>query len=316
MQFELTEEIVNQLIFSMENQNDRCVFDSLEKKPVELDGINQTDTDRYYRLPVWDSMQGFKVMECFVSELHNLQLVKELRAVLFAGKGVFRAFKDVLKTHPEAEQLWFSFKQKAMKQEIVLWYNALRDCWGLERIGCEPEETDELVGGDFVFRVYNEADSAQVLQTILQNVRSELTDSYGAQTAEVLLRMQSMPYTSFECKIGANFAAETLAGECAGYISVVFFSAEAKNTAAITAFYVFPQWRGLGIGKELLMRMVENLREQHVCTLCVPGTYIPDFFERFMFRSGFQTVPSGFLADLSQTHKKRLVGESNGISTE
>ena len=303
MQFELTEETVNQLIFSMENQNARCVFDSAEKKPVELDGTNQTDTDRYYRLPVWDSVQGFKVMENFVSELHNFQLVKELRAVLFAGKGVFRAFKDVLKKYPEAEQLWFSFKQKAMKREIVLWYNALRDCWGLERIGCEPEETDELVGGDFVFCVYNEADSAQVLQNILQNVRSELTDSYGAETAEVLLRMQYMPYTSCEGKTGANFAAETLAGECAGYMSTVLFSGNAKNTAAITAFYVFPQWRGLGIGKELLARTSEYLSARQVCKLYVPGAYIPDFFERFMFRSGFQTVPSGFLADPGQTHK-------------
>lgn len=38
-----------------------------------------------------------------------------------------------------------------MKREVIRWYNALREEWGLELIGEEPEETDDLVQDDFRF---------------------------------------------------------------------------------------------------------------------------------------------------------------------
>ena len=158
MKFELTSELINEIVFSMEDQNEFYLLDSTVPVLLKKEEVQNFDSDRYYTLPVWDSISGFKLMEQFVTVLKNAFIADKLRSTLLAGKGVFRNFKNVLKSYPEVEKQWFSFKEQKMKQVILSWYNDLRDFWGLEQLELEPEDNVELVQDDFTFRLFRSSD--------------------------------------------------------------------------------------------------------------------------------------------------------------
>ena len=129
MQFELTDALLDDIIFSMEDQEAIFLIDTQEGMVVIEDEIEVDDDaeDRHIHLPDWDSSDGFRLMEHFAASFRNPLIRNELSSALNQGKGVFRAFKNVLSHHPEAEKIWFSFKEREMKREVVRWYNALRE---------------------------------------------------------------------------------------------------------------------------------------------------------------------------------------------
>jgi len=156
MQFKLDNALINDILFYMENQDGEFVLDTQERIIIDINGYlgddDYYDESRYTFLPKWEPKDGFRLMEKFVSGLKNPITRQELTDALNKNKGVFRAFRDVLEQHPETEKMWFSFKNQKMKNEIINWYNALREEWGLEPIGIEPEDTSSLVLEDFVIR--------------------------------------------------------------------------------------------------------------------------------------------------------------------
>jgi len=161
MEFELTSEITDEIIFAMEDQTGRYLYDTVESRCVTgrqgadnrkgaglpsaapgsangSIGLDDDEDDRYYSIPPWDSVSGFRMMDRFVAQLRNPLVREELRDALSAGQGVFRNFKNILKGHPEVERLWYQYKEREMRSIVLDWYNSLRDYWGLERIGAEP----------------------------------------------------------------------------------------------------------------------------------------------------------------------------------
>jgi GNAT superfamily N-acetyltransferase len=171
MQFELTDAIIDEILFAMEDQNGDFLFDTREGVVVDQnddgeEALEDTDDmERYVSLPEWDSSAGFSLMQGFAASVKNPVLQVELNKALNRGRGVFRAFKDCLASHSEVEKLWYAYKEKAMHDIIVAWYNALRVEWGLEKIGPEPEETDDLILEDFKFRKTAEGDYSLVAET-------------------------------------------------------------------------------------------------------------------------------------------------------
>ncbi|WP_455382954.1 UPF0158 family protein [Salinispira pacifica] len=157
MEFPLTRELIDQIMFGMENQDTEFVLDSREHRVVKVQEISEEtdETDepaeeRYLPLPEWHSVDGYNLMEKFVASLHNPIYREILRRILTSGKGVFRQFKDALKERKEIERLWYHFKEREMRARVLEWYNLLRESWGLERVGDpEGEETDALVLTDF-----------------------------------------------------------------------------------------------------------------------------------------------------------------------
>ena len=82
MQFELTDEIRNLIVFAMEDQGNGYLFDSVDKITViesSIEDIEKIDDERYYKIPTWDSIKGFKLMERFISLLRNPLAREELR---------------------------------------------------------------------------------------------------------------------------------------------------------------------------------------------------------------------------------------------
>jgi ribosomal protein S18 acetylase RimI-like enzyme len=274
MQFDLTEALIRDLLFSMEDQVGSFFLDTREGIVVGEgdDGYNGAgeNGDRYIPLPDWGPPDGFRMMEHFTAGLRNPALRNELEEALNRGKGVFRAFKDIISRYPETEKLWFDYKERGMRRDILRWYNGLREEWGLERIGGEPEETGDLVLEDFRFRPSGEADreAAAALHRIC-------VDEARVYAAEHRLGTEEMPAFLAAEPPGAEtwcfpgdqgLLAETGNGEFAGYIAAVRRAVgravRQNESLYICALEVLPQYRGLGIGEDLLSRFIEDARRQ------------------------------------------------------
>ncbi len=197
MTFPLTEELINQIIFAMEDQRRRFVVDretgamfredelppgeaarrpaeagAAGDEPAALDGV-PGQRARYLPIPTWGPAEGFHLMERFVLKLRNPIFAEMLREALSSGQGVFRRFKDMLRKNREIERLWFAFKDKEMKQVVQLWYEAERELAGLERLAAGEEPPLELVASDFSI-IRGEARHVEPALKLDQKVLGEL----------------------------------------------------------------------------------------------------------------------------------------------
>lgn len=294
MEFELNVEIINQLIFAMEDQNTDYLFDSESRTLVEFDLEKKKNSDRYFIVPRWDSMSGFRVMERFVSLLKNPKACESLRAVLFAGKGVFRNFKNVLEKYPEVEKQWFNFKQRELKQKIVLWYNIHRDYWGLEHISEEPEDTVDVIYQDFIFRTYNNDTDIIKIQNAKKEADEEILSFFPKTLYEAInvINMQNKNEVLI-------LVAQTIGGDFIGYIKPEVVPSNHPVLAYITEFFIYPSWRGLGVGRELFQYCLQELVRNGYEQILIKEICIPLRFENVVFRNGFSKTPLGFFADLT-----------------
>ncbi|MDR1277744.1 MAG: GNAT family N-acetyltransferase, partial [Treponema sp.] len=251
MPFELTEALMDDILFSMENQAADFFLDT--SAGVISGGLDEIpDPERYISLPGWDSASGFRLMERFTAAVRNPLVREELSAALNQGRGVFRAFKDTLEQRPEAEKLWFAFKEREMKREIIRWYNALREEWGLRRIGEEPEETGDLVLEDFRFRQGLPEDRAAAEALHALCLREQ-----GNFTAEDTMDGRESAWTFPGDR---SFTVETVGGDFAGYIAAL----KRGTILHIRALELRPEYRGLGIGETLLSRMIADAGTQGI----------------------------------------------------
>ena len=295
MQFELTESLIDGILFAMEDQEGEFYVDSL--KGIVAGGLDWPDCfdeepdddgeggERFISLPEWNSADGFRLMERFSAMLRNPMVREELSSALGMGRGVFRAFKNVLGRHPEAEKLWFSFKEKEMKREVLRWYNALREEWGLEKIGNEPEDTGDLLGEDFRFHPFQE-DSilhAEALhRQCLEESANNLTDNVAGHLAEIITR-EAQAFRSFPGP-SLGIYAESLGGDFAGYISGIV-----KDSALyIQSLEVKPEFRGLGVGESLLTRFLENQDPNQVNQVFFDLPSWAEGFSRVLLREAFK----------------------------
>ena len=161
MAFELTKSIIDDVIFSMEDQNDEFVFDAKNLCVVPLGALEESEeceteeNENLYSLPAWTSDDGFEIMRKFAESVRVPKVYEELQQVLANGRGVFRNFKNVLKQYPHIEKRFHAFKYSEMRAVVVEWYNSLRESWGLEKLNQDFEEYNELTQEDFEFHPYN-----------------------------------------------------------------------------------------------------------------------------------------------------------------
>ncbi|NVP25519.1 hypothetical protein HPC63_15545 [Treponema phagedenis] len=95
----LSPETIGELIFAMENQHDRYLFDIQTGKCINqtdaITAIENEPENRFYAIPDWNSSCGFRVMERFTAEIRNPVLREQLR-YFFAAEG---SFLKTLKKH-------------------------------------------------------------------------------------------------------------------------------------------------------------------------------------------------------------------------
>lgn len=284
MQFDLTQALIDQLLFSMEDQEHEHVLDVRGNLVIGLEEISrEPDAGPYIPIPEWSSADGFQLMEKFAAGLRNPIVRDELSTALDRGKGVFRAFKDVLNSRPEIERLWFAHKEREMRRLILAWYNALRVEWGLEQLGEEPEETTDLLLEDFRFKeaVPEDIKKARKLHELCLNeflMAGDGTDSEQTPEAVIKERAESWVFPGDICLI-----AETGRGDFAGYLNAV----KDGSTAHILALEIHAEFRGLGIGEVLIQKFIEEALKVNISAvlICLPS--ISEGFSRVLLRSGF-----------------------------
>jgi GNAT superfamily N-acetyltransferase len=293
MQFELTEALIDDILFSMEDQHGEFLLDTQEGMIILMDEISgdpDTEEARYIDLPEWDSSSGYQLMEHFTAALRNPVARDDLNSALNRGKGVFRAFKDILSRYPEIEKRWFAYKEREMRRDIIRWYNGLREEWGLEKIGIEPEETEELVLEDFRFRKVGPSDFAAAEN--LHRICREEYLRYARENnpaAEVFL---DGLFWSFPGDLA--LVAETGGGDFAGYVA----AAGGGTVLRVFALEVKPEYRGLGVGETLMTRFLEEAREGPYSRITLDLPLAAEGFSRELLREAFKPYAVRYCLEL------------------
>jgi len=286
MQFDLSPALIDEILFYMEDQNGEFLLDTqeglvlnTEDEAFDADAFD-ADDDRYISLPEWGPSDGFRLMERFTAGIHNALVREELSAALDRGRGVFRAFKNTLSRYPETEKRWFDHKDREMKREVIAWYNALRESWGLELIGAEPEDTDGPALEDFHFREGTQQDrhNAEQLHDVCQNEYIEWCTAKKINAA-VVTGLSEWFFPGDLC-----FTAETAGGEFAGYISAVRLS---DTVLGVCAVEVQPEFRGMGIGKTLIARLLEQADSRDIPDVIIDIPAGQEHFSRALLREYF-----------------------------
>ncbi|MBQ1833731.1 MAG: GNAT family N-acetyltransferase [Treponema sp.] len=300
----MTDTIVDDILFSMEDQGGEWFFDSRNKtvasrEMMEEVGLeNGLNEDDFYELPVWKSEDGFELMEEFTENLHAPEAHYALRKALSGGRGVFRNFKDVLKRYPEVERRWFLFKNDRMRCRITAWYNGLRESWGLEELEEKytdvSQETDELLMADFTFSDFDFKDDFSDLErglSALADGNSELD-----MTKLFLLRHHS---NISEPSEKSGFVCRSQNGDFAGCLLVSNCPPESGETVIITDFFIDRNYRGLGIGRVLLSKAIAALTDRGVHFCFASGILVPETFRLTFEQFGFKKNGPGFVLELS-----------------
>jgi GNAT superfamily N-acetyltransferase len=312
MQFELSNALIDDILFSMEDQNQEFFVDSQEGVLIngeETPEAYEDQENRYIAIPVWDSSDGYRLMERFAAGFRNPLVRERLTDALNRGKGVFRAFKNVLSIYPESERLWFTFKEREMKKTVLKWYNALREEWGLDRIGTEPEETDDLILEDFKFRKPGPDDlipAAELHRRCLEDYR-EYAEKNGL-TSTLEAASEEPPPRIFPGD--PALVAETGHGDFAAYVS----SIRRGSVLHITALEVNPEYRGLGLGESLLSRLVSLIDPQQISTVLVDIPGDAEGFSRVLLRENFKPYSCRYSLKLTRQpvlSKEKIYGNVN-----
>jgi ribosomal protein S18 acetylase RimI-like enzyme len=288
MRFEMDNSLMGEILFYMENQDGTFLFDTMEGQIINPDDIFEDEPDfddeqRFISLPEWTTQDGYRLMERFTSASRNPVIREELSAALNRGRGVFRSFKNVLEQHPETEKLWFVFKEREMKNEVIAWYNAYREIWGLELVGPGPEDTSALILEDFILREGTAADAEEA--AVLHNHCVEERRARSGESASAVF--EAMNPGVFPG--GLCFVAETKNGDFAGYICA------AKDATAlhICALEVIPEYRGLGLGKALLGKLLEAVPEKATITIDIPAD--TEKYTQALYRENFEPCVQRFI---------------------
>ena len=116
----LDEDLVEHIVYAMENQDQWLVFDLSSSMVVTAP--QNPEPDRYLSLPEWNSADGFDLMSRFADRLQDPDAKARLRQALGQGHGVFRAFKDQLAQMPVQNEEWRAFKRHEMEKLVTAWY--------------------------------------------------------------------------------------------------------------------------------------------------------------------------------------------------
>ena len=321
MTFPLTKEFVSQIRFAMEDQRHRFVVDrasgevfrddDLEPgaarerraapgqpleaggdEPAALDGVEGGNA-QFVPIPTWGPAEGFHLRERFVLKLRNPIFVEMLREALSSGQGVFRRFKEILRKNHEIERLWFSFKDKEMRQVVEQWYESERELSGLERLATGGEPPLELVASDFSI-LRGEARHVEPSLKLDQKVLGELYAGLQAGVEPRLLaglRPESGagPYSRAGLPPLLDTRSLFLAAELAGGEFAGFAWAAAEDPASwrLVQLAVRKHFRGIGLGTQLLRRLILVARDSGyarvLAPLAGPGLALAPLFEGLGF---------------------------------
>lgn len=281
--FELDDKVVESVIFAMENQGAVSYIDMetgiLSSRIDEGSEAGEPgeDSPDLEPIPTWTSQDGFRLMEQFAQTIGHPVVRADLLAALSRGRGVFRAFKDALDAHPEAERKWYEYKARAMKARIVQWYEDLRDVRGLERLGLEPEDTDDLLLSDFRILRYG-AESWEEFRSLVRAGREDSLARFPGALVEHVFSGLDRELKGPSSSDFRLYSAECEPGARAGMALIRTFRSGEGAFAALVFLYVDPERRRIGLGRALIERAREDVFREGIRHFVVDMPFLwPEF---------------------------------------
>ncbi len=259
MKFDLTDELMDQIIFAIENQENLFFLDTGMLSIVAAENKN----DRCLELPEWNPALGFQLMEKFVLSLKNPVYHRLLSEALDSGKGVFRKFKNVLRDRKEIELLWFGFKKREMRKLVIEWYNNLSDCWKNDTVEIDIENMEicnDFLKTDFVFNV-----NKTIYNDEINKYNKEACEEMFSDCDNPLFFSHQIVSLMNNKKI-LLLTAETLNEELAGFLQA--YGETNKETGVsvlnIIQLFVLEKFRGIGIAAHLVDEIVMEAKSRNV----------------------------------------------------
>ena len=202
-----------------------------------------------------------------------------------------------------------------MKAAVYEWYNELRAIWGLEKSSFEEETDTRLLQEDFTFQVQKrEALDAELLRDFIRKTDSPVNDdntfiSFDEKAALAVGRLfgQTLFFDADMCAAAgreygtlqdnaAYITAYNESGLC-GLCAVVVFPF--NECLCIPFLRVLPEYRGLGLGKELLQRACVYSKPL-AAALIFADFCTPPYIIALLEREGFERRGLLYVKDLSE----------------
>ena len=289
--FDLTSELMEQIIFAMENQKEIFLLDSDMPSIISRDARDQVKGTAY-ELPLWEPSDGYRLMEQFVLTLRNPVYKEHLSSILHCGSGVFRKYKDALNQRPDIERMWFSFKEKEMKNRVSEWYNALRLEWGLDTYDVEFNGDYSPVLTDFSIT----PEDGSHIDVISRYDKDAYLELYSDYPEDYVLDLYRRSKDGFEPEISSDssiYNAESPDGEIVGFI---WATTEVLDKGTVLGrlrqIYVKPDYRGLGLAEKLKEAALEDekIKNSDIVEIDVPNK--ADFIKNDVMQVGFEVSSS------------------------
>jgi predicted acetyltransferase len=267
-------ELQNQIVYGMENQSQSFFLDiqSMELVSNQNYSMKELKSDeRYVPIPHWKPIDGFQLMEQFVSQLKNPVIRKNLLVILNSGKGVFKGFKQILKEHPEVERKWFSFKESKMRSRIKSWFAELTQLKNLELIYDEEldEDNSDLLFEEFRFSRSVAKQDAELKDLDRLAITSIFSDELGGSDYWNTHYRQSLGELDSNDK--NQFIAVVSSSEDAILGFVWLHKIQNTEQWAIHQMFVIDSHRDLGLGLALLEYVKKQLYPIQLFVWLVPG---------------------------------------------
>ncbi|MDA8412029.1 MAG: hypothetical protein M0001_16770 [Treponema sp.] len=288
--FELTRDVVDDIIFAMEDQDGAWMVEvetgRLIAREEACEEGDQVDLPKPETAPVpdWSPREGFKLMEGFASRVRQPTARHALHEALAHGRGVFKAFKAALVPYPDIEKSFRENKGSVMGRVIREWYDELREAKGLERLGAEPEDSSDLVATDLGYSSGLASVAREPMLVLLGQVGSEMAPE---APAAIVARETRLARAELE---GEDWMGVWVQDGEGGAIAGAAGRLEFEGGQAVGRIFflaVDPEFRTLGLARSLIERLSADLGGNAGSLIIVdlPMLYGP--FEKSLFSSGF-----------------------------
>lgn len=298
MIFTLTDILLNDIVSALENQEKKFFVDAEKGTLVEDSESVNADENYYYELPEWNSADGFRLREEFVSNLLDPIVHEKLQDILHSGRGVFKNFRNIIKEYPEIEKRWHIYKNREMHKYINQWYNELREVWGLQKLDYLSEIPDAVVYDDFTFEEYSsDVHNSLILSDLRIFFNQEDTET-PSELNSAFYEMWKSQFLSAEMMKQQGYVSKSLSGEFAGCLTVSPISEAKQQIVKITSIYVPVSFRRLGIATELFSLSISELKENGIKWIIFPNYLLSETIQTLLIHAGFKKFNFGYAVKL------------------
>jgi GNAT superfamily N-acetyltransferase len=280
--FELSEKAVEQIVFAMEDQEGKYLVELESGELLPSAGLSG---EGYASPPTWSSRDGFRLMEEFLSFVRQPSARRELSAALARGRGVFKAFKAALVEHPELERAFRDFKIRAMRRTISDWYDDLREAKGLERLGPEPEDNDELLSSDLDIVVLGLDEARPLLMPLIDQAEEESLENLPGPIAAFeigKLRQEVAAAPDALCALAKDGEGGAL-GLALGLRAVI----ADRGFGRIIFLVVKREFRRMGLGSALLRALTRAFEKEGLHLVMLDSALLPSELGKSLAALGF-----------------------------